>query len=99
MVFREGSWTVESVPAVTWQDPVVASVGEFLRALVAGGPPPTTGEEGRETVRWLEEAYRRPSLGSRLTAAGRPSGCTGWSAGQGGKEADHSGAWGGVNRN
>jgi predicted dehydrogenase len=56
-LYQPRTWTMEDVPAMNWQESVSASVRAFLEALDSDAPLPTTGEDGRENVRLIQQAY------------------------------------------
>ncbi|HUN78424.1 MAG TPA: Gfo/Idh/MocA family oxidoreductase [Solirubrobacteraceae bacterium] len=65
----DGAWHDMHVAPGGWEESVQASVLAFLRALVAGEPPPVDGREGRAVVELIERVYE-------LTGAPRESAVT-----------------------
>lgn len=60
--YRDRTWTIESVDYIDWSRSVTLSVQAFLEALDSGAPVPSSGEDGRENVRLITEAYTNPIL-------------------------------------
>ncbi len=67
--YQGRAWTFEDVDAMTWEESIVASVRAFLDALDAGRPVPTTGEDGRENVRLIREAYANAVVVGKFTGS------------------------------
>jgi predicted dehydrogenase len=55
--FRDGQWQDEPVADGGWEESIDHSVEAFLRSILDGVDPPTSGADGREVVALLETVY------------------------------------------
>jgi UDP-N-acetylglucosamine 3-dehydrogenase len=68
--YRDRVWTADEVEFMDWQRTVITSVQAFVSALDEGRPVPTSGEDGRDTVRLIHAAYESATILGKFT---RPS--------------------------